>query len=142
MLTIVTGRLAPLPPQGSTALGGSKIQALPQATVLLVVQYMTGGRITTVTFWVQTPTILPEQSRMVQVPVIILVQLKLLVTALNCTVGFGQHGLCPTVGGSKVQAEPQATVLSTEQVIGIMQLLLVGVLSMKAKSNGTCPPAG
>lgn len=65
VIVLMTVIVTFVPQQASTAVGWPKVQALPHSTILLLAQVMTGGVVsTTVTFWVQTPRVAPEQLSM------------------------------------------------------------------------------
>src|SRR6267154_2406472 len=99
----------------SVAVGRSKVQALPNCTVLLVllVQFMTGAVVsTTVTVWLHW-ALLPQASVACQVrvaskvlpqwPATLVTVLRIVIVALSL--------LSAALGASKVQATPCSTVL-------------------------------
>src|ERR1041385_9228245 len=106
-------------PQVSLAVGGSKVQALVHSTVLLPMQVMVGGVVsTTVTFWLQS-AVLPQASvaRHVRVASKVLPQCPVkLVTVLRMVmVALPQVSLA--LGVSKDQALVHSTVLLGTQVM-------------------------
>jgi len=107
-----------VPLQLSLAVGASNVQAVPQLTVLLVAQVRTGGVVsTTVTVWLQV-VLLVHASMAIQVRVMTCGHTPLVTVPRTVSVIL----LVPLqpftmVGGSKLQAVPQLTVLSVAQVI-------------------------
>src|SRR6266404_9553767 len=102
-----------LVPQASPgAVGGSKLQAVPHSTVLLVAQVIVGGVVSrTVTVWLQV-LLLPHGSIAAQVRV----ALKVLphspfVLVPRMTMRFVPQASPGAAGGSKPQALPHSTVL-------------------------------
>src|SRR6266568_4632105 len=103
-----------LVPLLSVAVGASKVQALPNSTVLFVLLHVITGTVvsTTVTFWLQE-ALLPQASVACQVRVAskVLPQwLAVLVTVLTIVIVFVPL-LSVAVGASKFQAVPSSIVL-------------------------------
>src|SRR6266851_4272393 len=100
----------------SVAVGGSKVQALPNCTVLLVllVQSITGAVVsTTVTVWLHVALLLQASvACQVRVASKVLPQWPaVLVTVPSTVMVILVPPMSVTVGGSKVQAEPICAVL-------------------------------
>src|SRR6266566_1879779 len=99
----------------SVAVGGSKLQAAPSCTVLLVLlQLMSGAVVSmTLTVWLHW-ALLPQASVAAQVRVAskVLPQWPtVLVTVLTTAMAMLVPPLSVAVGASKVQAAPSCTVL-------------------------------
>src|ERR1035437_7304068 len=115
-VTVLKVRVTLVPQQASVTAGGSKVQLVPQATVLLVAQVSTGGMVsTTVTVWLQI-LLLKQASMASQVWVITCGQTPLVTVLRMVSVTFVRLQMSLTVGASKLQAVPPDTVLSRAQV--------------------------
>lgn len=83
---LITETVTLVPQQSSTALGGSKLQGVPQGTLLFVAHVMTGGVVSIIWIdWLQV-ALLPQQSVACQVRVISPLQLLPLVTVLSTVI--------------------------------------------------------
>src|SRR5947207_2655457 len=92
--------------QASAAVGKSKVQGVPQMTVLLVEQVMSGGVVsTTVIVWLQELVLPGQQPEAIQVRVMRCGQKPLVTVLILMTFADGQQ-LVETMGGSKAQAVP------------------------------------
>src|ERR1051326_682336 len=99
-----------VPQQPSSAVGGSKVQALPHWTVLLGAQVIIGGVVSTiVTVWLQRGEAFPQQSVACHCRVAMVVhgEPAVFVTVpIVASVTFVPQQASRTVGGSKVQGSP------------------------------------
>jgi len=99
-----------VPQQPSSAVGGSKLQALPHCTVLLVAQVTTGGVVSTIdTVWLQRAEVFPQQSVACHCRVAVVRHGEpnvLVVVPMIVTVTFESQQASKTAGGSKVQGSP------------------------------------
>src|SRR5260221_487734 len=97
-------------PQASPgALGGSKVQAVPHSTVLLVAQVIVGGVVSrTVTVWLQV-LLLPHGSTAAQVRVAAnVLPHNPLVLVPRMTIRFVPQASTGALGGSKLHAVPHS----------------------------------
>jgi hypothetical protein len=108
-----------VPQHASTAVGGSKVQVVPQITVLLEAQVATGGvESTIVTIWLHGAEVLLQQSVACHLRVTFVVQggKKLVNVLTTVRMTFVPQQASKTTGSSNVQGVPHSTVLFVAQV--------------------------
>src|SRR5437016_3564408 len=112
----MTMRLVPQASAG--ALGGSKVQAVPHSTVLLVAQLMLGRVVsTTLTVWLHVFVLLQASiAAQVRVAENVFPQ-SAFVIVLRMTMRLVPQASAGALGESKVQAVPHSTVLLVAQLM-------------------------
>jgi hypothetical protein len=108
-----------VPQHASTAVGVSKVHALPHTTVLFVGHVATGGVVsTTVTVWLHGVETLPQQSAACHFLVAMVVHggTKFVNVPRIVTVTFVPQHASKAVGSSKVHGFPHSTILLVAHV--------------------------